>query len=116
MTLTIWARVKSALAGMGLPVENNRLLGKKGEKLPDRYITYQVISTVPEAHVDDREVLRSYLVQVNLWSRDGFESFPDVEAAMSAAGFLFQAERDMDFTDTDHFGQSKDFLFIEETA
>ena len=63
--------------------------------------------------------LRNYtplkLVQLNLWSRNGFESFPNVEAAMLAAGFLFQAERDMDYNEnTGHFGQSKDFLFYEE--
>lgn len=111
---TIWARTKAALAGLGLPVENNRLVSQTGEVLPDRYISFQVISTAPEEHVDDHEVLRNHLVQLNCWSKDGFESFPDVEAAMLADGFLFQAERDMDYTETGHYGQSKDFLFMEE--
>jgi len=111
---TIWARVRSALSGLGVPVENNRLELQTGETWPDRYITFQAISAVPEEHVDDREVLRSHLVQLNLCSKNGFESFPDVEAAMSAAGFLFQSERDMDYTETGHYGQSKDFLFMEE--
>ena len=114
MAITIWSRTLSALSGLGVPVENNRLVSQTGEALPDRYITFQVISTVPEGHVDDHEVLRNHLVQLNLWSKDGFESFPDVEAAMTAAGFLFQSERDMDYTETGHYGQSKDFLFMEE--
>ena len=111
---TIWARVRSALSGLGVPVENNKLVLKTGETWPDRYITFQVISTIPEEHVDDHEVLRNHLVQLNLWSINGFESFPDVEAAMLAAGFLFQGERDMDMEETGHYGQSKDFLFLEE--
>lgn len=113
--MTIWQTVNSALAGLGIRTANNRLVLKTGEKLPDQYLTFQLISAGPEAHIDDHETARSYLVQLNLWSRSGFESFPDVETAMLAAGFYFQAERDMDYNEnTSHYGQSKDFLFYEE--
>lgn len=111
---TIWARVRDALSGLGVPVEKDVLVTQTKEAIPAQYITFQEIAAAPEAHVDDREISRSHLVQLNLWSIDGFESFPDVEAAMLAAGFLFQGERDMDMEETGHYGQSKDFLFIEE--
>lgn len=113
--MTIWAAVRSALAGLGLSVETNRRITQSGEDLPDRFLSFQEIAAVPEEHVDDHEIVRAHLVQINLWSRDGFENFPDVEAAMKAAGFLFQAERDMEYDkETGHFGQSKDFLLWEE--
>lgn len=113
--MTIWARVKEALSSLGLPVGNNRLfVASDGAKVPDRYLTYQVIVAVPERHVDDEEVIRSYLVQVNAWSRDGFESFPSVEGAMKAAGFYYQASRDMAYEEkTGHYGQSMDFRYYE---
>ncbi len=113
--MTIWQKVKDALAGLAIKTANNRLTLKTGETWPDQYITFQVPSAGPEKYIDDHETARSYLVQLNLWSRSGFESFPDVETAMLAAGFYFQAERDMDYNDnTGHYGQSKDFLFYEE--
>ena len=113
--MTIWQKVKDALAGLGIKTANNRLTLKTGETWPDQYITFQVISAGPEEHVDDHETARSYLVQLNLWSRSGFESFPDVETAMLAAGFYFQAERDMDYDEkTGHYGHSKDYLYYEE--
>ena len=111
---TIWQRVFDALGSLGVPVEKTKLVLETGAQKPEQYITYQVITTTPEGFADNREILRSHLVQLNLWSIDGFESFPDVEAAMLAAGFLFQGERDMDMEETGHYGQSKDFLFLEE--
>lgn len=110
---TIWQRVTDALSGLGIPVHNARLIAEAAE-LPEKYITFQVIAAAPEDFVDDREISRNHLVQLNMWSTPGFESFPDVEAAMSAAGFAFQAERDMDRAETGHYGQSKDFLFVED--
>ena len=114
--MTIWTRVNSALSSLGVRTANGRLILKtKDDPWPDQYITYQVISGGPQEHIDDHETARSYLVQLNLWSRSGFESFPDVETAMLAAGFFFQAERDMDYNEkTGHYGQSKDFLYYEE--
>lgn len=112
--MTIWARVKAALSGLGLPVGNIRLFLASDKPLPERYLTYQVIVAVPENHVDDKEVIRSYLVQINAWSKDGFERFPDVEGAMREAGFYYQASRDMAFEEkTGHYGQSMDFRYYE---
>jgi hypothetical protein len=113
---TIWARVNSALSGLGVRTANGRLILKtKNDPWPDQYITFQVIAAAPEEHVDDHEIGRAHLVQLNMWSRNGFESFPNVEDAMLTAGFLFQAERDMDYNEnTGHYGQSKDFLYYEE--
>lgn len=105
----------TALANLGLRTEPIDLILGSKEVLPDKYLTFQVISTAPDKHAEDREIARAHLVQVNLWSRKGFEAFPDVEGAMSAAGFLFQGGRDMEFdNDTGHYGQSMDFLFYEE--
>lgn len=115
--MTIWERVEAALAGIGaeIPVANNQLILQTGEAWPDRYIVYQVITSSPERHVDDREIERSHLVQVNMWSRNGFQSFPDVEAAMTGAGFFFDNGRDLEFdNETGHYGRNEDFLFVEE--
>ncbi|MGI6260025.1 MAG: hypothetical protein ACOYKC_09235 [Anaerolineaceae bacterium] len=115
--MKIWERVEAALAGIGMeiPVANNRLILNTGEDWPDRYIVYQVISSSSERHVDDREIERSHLVQVNMWSKNGFLNFPDVEGAMLSAGFSYDAGRDMEYdNETGHYGRSEDYLFIEE--
>lgn len=113
--MTIWERINNALSGLGIPVGNIRLFLASKEPLPDQYVTFQVITAVPERFVDDGEVVRSYLVQINCWSRFGFQSFPDVEVAMVAAGFSFQASRDMKFEDdSGHYGHSMDFIFEED--
>lgn len=114
---TIWNRVNEALSGLGVRVANNRLVMESDERFPERFFVFQEITASPEEHFDDIETVREHLVQVNCWSRNGFEAFPDVESAMKAAGFVFSAARDLGFdNETGHYGRNMDFLFYEERS
>ncbi|MCI0552557.1 MAG: hypothetical protein L0287_16525 [Anaerolineae bacterium] len=81
--------------------------------LPDVYITYQLIDGVPEQHADNVETARTYRVQVNIMSKTGLASLPDVDTAMIAAGFTKGPERALqkDST-TSHYGLAKDYFYL----
>ena len=90
---TIWEMTYSALVGLGIPMAaDDYLMATPGGNLPDLYITYKVIDLMPEAHADNKETLRSELVQVSIRSRSGLTGLPDVIGAMISAG-LYVRER-----------------------
>jgi hypothetical protein len=115
--MTIYEICHAALSPLGLPLAAVMMKPGKGQTYPDRYLVYQLISAPPEAHADDLETERTYLVQVNAWSRNGFIGFPDIEAAMLAAGFRYSSQRDLPFsTETGHSGLSLDFFYLENRS
>jgi hypothetical protein len=113
--MTIWERIKTALVPMGLPVAPGVLKPAAGGAYPERYLVYQVISAPSKEFADNREFKRLYLVQVNIWSKNGFSGFPNVEGAMLAAGFTYADGRDLpQSSDTGHYGQGIDFNYLED--
>lgn len=117
--MTIWERVKTALAGLNTPMAANTFLTDSGEELPDVFFVYSLISDPAEQHADNVETLRFYRVQVTLYSRSGLaEVTPDqaaVTAAMLADGFLRGPARELPYNvDTRHFGLAMDFHYLEE--
>lgn len=110
---TIFERVETALDTLS-PAVPFALAPYVGETLPDTYIAYQLIDSPPEDHADNVEIARSYLVQVSIYSRAGLVSLPNVDAAMTAAGFTKGPMRQIpkDQT-TGHHGLAKDYVFLE---
>jgi hypothetical protein len=83
--------------------------------LPDTFITYQLIDGVPEQSADNVEKLRGYRVQVNICSKSGLDTLPDVNTAMTAAGFKKGPERPLPKAqDTGHFILAKDYFYLED--
>ena len=108
---TIFERVQTALSGLGVPVENGQIEGK----LPETYIVWQVISAPVEQEADNKLISKLQYVQVNTWSRRGAVAYPDVETAMTTAGFDYESGRDLVYSETSkHYGYGMDFTYLEE--
>jgi hypothetical protein len=109
---TIFERVETALATIS-PAVSFSLAPYKGT-LPDTYIVHQLITSPPEAHADNAESERSYLVQVSIYSKAGLAALPDVDAAMTAAGFQVGDYRQLpQDPQTGHYGLAKDYVYFE---
>lgn len=115
MSQSIWARVEAALQPLSLPLAANVYIAKTSNELPNTYLVYFLVSNPAVQHADDRETLRTYRVQVNLFTRSGLSAMPDVNGAMTAAGFRRGAARELAYDkNTRHFGLAMEFLFLEE--
>lgn len=113
--MTIWERTKAALNSLGVPLAANVYLTASGEELPDLYLVYFLVSSPPEQAADNQETLRSYRMQVSIYSRSGLVSLPDVDGAMTAAGFARGPQREIPFNQvTGHFGLALEFIYLEE--
>lgn len=86
--MTIWERVSDALESLNVPFAADKLVVESGVDLPDLYMVFFLISSPPEQHADNKEIMRSYQVQVNVFCRSGLVNLPDVDGVMKAAGFL----------------------------
>jgi hypothetical protein len=113
---TIFERVETALDTLSpaVPHAMSRYLTANNADLPDTFIVYQLIGGAPEQHADDAETQRTYRVQVSIYAREGLVALPDVDAAMTAAGFTEGPERQLPFDEkTRHFGLAKDYFYLE---
>jgi hypothetical protein len=113
--LDIWSVTSTALTALSIPMAADRYLTAQGADLPDAYLVYQLIDAPPMQHADNDEKLRNYKMQVNYFNRAGLASMPDIEGVMVAAGFTYAAGRNLPFNpETQHFGYSRDFNFLNE--
>jgi hypothetical protein len=91
------------------------LAATPGGDLPDSYLIYFVVDVSPVQHADNLETIRGWLVQVSIYSRAGLAGLPDVIGAMTAAGFMFVAGRQLDYDiETRHYGIAFDFEWTED--
>jgi hypothetical protein len=82
--------------------------------LPATFITYQLIISPPEQSANNAETLRSYTVQVNIYSQSGLDSLPDVDAVMTVAGFKKGPWRQLPKNvESGHYGLAKDYVYVE---
>jgi hypothetical protein len=82
--------------------------------MPDTYITYQLPDSTPEQHADNVETARSYLVQIDVWDVTGLVTLPNVDAAMTAAGFQKGRQRQLPKDkQTGHHGLALDYIYSE---
>ena len=106
--MNILEKVNEALAGLGTPMGAGTLIA---DPLPETFIVYRD-SSAPEQHADDRETLRSYFVQVSIFTKLGLSDLPDVDESMLAAGFMKGSERLETYSMADgYFHLSKDFSY-----
>lgn len=112
--ITIWERTDTALSSLGVPYAASKLQIASGNEYPDLFMVYFSLPSTPEQHADDKEVLRSYTMQVNIFSRGGLINLPDVDGAMMAAGFtkgnVIEIPLDQE---TGHYGLGTEFLYSE---
>lgn len=113
---SIWEITEDALDGLGLPLAANTMIVATGAELPDAFLVFQVISNPPRLHADNLEELRSYRMQVSVYSRTGMATIPaQVETAMLAAGFTRLEGREIPYNQqTRHFGHAMDFNYLEQ--
>lgn len=113
---SIWEITEDALDGLSLPLAANTMIVATGAELPDAFLVFQVIDNPAELHADNLEELRSYRVQVSVYSRTGMASIPaQVVSAMLAAGFTRMDARDLPYNlQTRHFGHAMDFNYLED--
>jgi hypothetical protein len=111
--MIIYELVKAALASLSPAVPFALAPFKGTGALPDQYIAYQLIGSPPEQSADNAETERSYLVQVTIWSRAGLAVLPNVDAAMSAAGFQKGNQRQLpQDSKTGHYGLATDYVYL----
>ncbi len=112
--MTIWERTKAALTGLGVQMAANVLLVTSGSDYPDLYLVYMLISAPSEQFADNKETVRSYRMQVSVYSRTGLVSLPDVNSAMVAAGFARSTMTELPFNQvTKFYGLALEFIFVE---
>ena len=112
---TIYARTKTALDTLGLPMAKNQYKPGSNQELPDEYLVYQLISSPAAQHADNVERLRFYKMQVNHFYRAETKSNPAIAGAMVAAGFMRADGRDLPYNEaTRHYGESLDFTYLEK--
>lgn len=86
-------------------------------QLPDRYITWSLISAPPKTSADGKE--RTYMpkIQVSFFFREksDFLTVPDlIYQGMIKEGFRRAATRPIPFQkETGHYGQASDFIILE---
>lgn len=112
--MSIWERVVAALTGLGVPMAANVYVAPTAGELPDLYLVYFLVSSPPEQHADDAEILRSYRMQVTIYNRAGLASLPDVDGSMVAAGFTRGPQRELPYNQlTRHFGLALEYVYLE---
>lgn len=113
--MNVYTRTLNALTPLGVPLAAQKMIAADASSLPDVYLTYFLVSSVPVQSADDAETERRQRMQVTAWSRGGLTSLPNVPGAMTAAGFMRGEERELSRDpDTGHFGLAMDFLTLEE--
>ena len=111
--MNIWEITQEALEILGIPIAANAMIPASWEALPDLFLVYQLISSPPIRHADDLEKLRSYRMQVKVYSREGLADLPDVPGAMVEAGFSRSNIIELPYNaDTRHYGLAMDFVFL----
>jgi len=115
--MTIWAQVEEALSGLGVPAAANIMLSATGDSLPDLYLVYFLVSSTPELHADNFEVMRGNRIQVTVYNRNGLEGLPDVDQAMVDAGFLRGPARELPYNrETRHFGLALEYVYAQDNS
>jgi hypothetical protein len=114
--MSIWEITQEALEGLSVPVAANVMISDTGQALPDLFMVYQLIDSPAILHAEDLEFMRSYRMQVTIYSRNGLADLPDVAGVMVEAGFARSSMRELPYnTETRHFGLSMDFIYTTDS-
>jgi len=114
--MSLWERVEAALQPLGVPFAADQYLVESGDDLPDLYLVFFLVSSPALQHAEDRETMRTNRVQVSIYNRSGLVNLPDVDGAMTAAGFQRGPRNRIPYNPaTRHFGLALEFVEIEES-
>jgi hypothetical protein len=114
--MSVFERVKTALQPLGVPFATDQYLVESGDELPDLFLVYSLVSSPPLQHAEDKETMRTNRVQVSIYNRNGLTSLPNVDGAMTAAGFQRGPRTKVPYNPaTRHFGLALEFVEIEES-
>jgi hypothetical protein len=112
--MSIWEITETALADLDVPSAAGVMVPITGNPLPDEYMVYFLVSSPPELHADNIEVLRSYRIQVSYYCRSGLADLPDIDGVMVAAGFARGPQRELPYSfSTGHFGLALEYVYTE---
>jgi hypothetical protein len=112
----VFERTTTALTTLSTPFACDRYIPDTGTELPDLFMTFSLVTSVPRQHADNAETGRAERVQVSIFNRNGLSGLPDVDAAMAAAGFMPGMKRQLPFDmETRHFGLAQDY-FVKEIS
>ena len=111
--MTIWERVTIALTALNVPMAQDKYVVESGQEFPDAYIVWFLVSGVPEQWADNQEKGRSYLVQVNYFSKDGLLSLPNIDGVMLGAGFLKGNLIPFPLDDSGYYGLGTVYRYVE---
>lgn len=114
--MSIWERVKAALDGLSpaVPYAANVFLVASGAQLPDLFLVYALVSSPPVQAADNAETLRSFRLQISIFSRTGLAALPGLDAVMVAAGFSRGPQREIPYDQvTRHFVLVKEYIYLE---
>lgn len=113
--MTIWERIALALSEINLPkAEGVYIPSSASGLIPETFLVYFLVSSSSVQHADNREILRSYLVQISIYNRTGLTNLPDVTTPMKNAGFVRNAIREIPYNqETGHYGLALDFHYEE---
>lgn len=112
---TIFESAAAALATLNVPYANQIYLPETGTALPNVFMVYSLVSSIPQQAADDTEKMRTNRVQVSVYSRSGLVSLPNVDSAMVAAGFKRSAKNQLPFNrETRHYGLALEYIYLED--
>lgn len=111
--INIWTVVEDALTPLNVPMAAGVYVAATGEERPELFLVYSLPTETPGQHADNSETLRAYRVQVNIYSRTGLSDLPNVDGAMTAAGFRLGPGRQIPYNPaTRHHGLSRDYIYL----
>lgn len=114
MTTTIWEKVEDALDSLSTPFKADVYLPEAGGALPNAFMTYSLVSSVPLQHANGAETERMYRVQVSYYSKSGLLSMPDINGVMVTAGFMAGPKTSIAYNQqTGHYGLALEFVYEE---
>jgi len=112
--VTIFSTTETALNTLvGIPNAMGVFLTASPDALPDEYLVYTEIVDISRQHADNLEKERVYTIQVSYYSRTGLAGMPDIDGAMTAAGFQRGPGRELPYDfDSRHHGFAKDYTIL----
>lgn len=110
--IDVWSLTQTALSGLGWALAAGQYIPLTGSPLPDQFMVYALVDGVPDLWADNAETDRTYRMQVNLYSRTGLSTLPDVNGAMITAGWTAGPVREIPYNpDTRHYGLVMEFYY-----
>ena len=88
MSKTIFERVYDAVVTLNIPFAAGKYIVATGSDYPETFITFSLVSSPAEQFADNAETMRSYRVQVNIFSRGGLINLPDDQATTAKNIYL----------------------------